>query len=88
MIRSRSRSRPAKLSSELPAGPQVEVVVDHAEGGRERAAEQQADQARRIDRRRGSAGTRSWPFATVNATATTMNAVATATPPRAGSGRR
>ena len=41
--------RQPELTGELPPRPQVEVVVEDAERGRQGAAEQQGDDARRID---------------------------------------
>ena len=83
--RDRERGQP-ELAGELPAGPQVEVVVEDAERGGERAADEQRDELVGSIVRRRRQEVELAVRQAEQRRATTMNAVATATPPPRGIG--
>ena len=75
------------LAEQLPAGAELERVVEDAEDRRHGAADEQAEQLRARRSCAGSSRAASRSLAIRIPIATTMNAVATAMPPPRGIGR-
>ena len=76
--------RQADLASQLPARAQVQQVVEGADDGGQRAAEQERGELARLKRNEQSAAISALSWR--KTTTTTRNAVATAMPPPRGIG--